>query len=554
MLTVELSGFKKKVLDDVKIIAEQANALNVQLELGQTSEVVTVGAAAPLIDTATGNISGTVTAEQIQSMPSFGRDPMQLLQLAPGAFGDGARGAGGGTQNLPATTIGGSGANTGIFATENGGQIVANGARTGENNYQIDGVGITSVSWGGTTVITPNEDSIKEIKVVTNNYDAENGRYRGAQVQMISQNGTNQLRGSAFFKWDRPSLNAFQKYNGYGKSVTKNTSDFNDFGGTVGGPILKDKLFGFFSYETLRQPTSTTIVQGWYQTPQYMALAAPGGSAAEKFLTFPGSSPTAGHRAHGRGRWPQLRRHRPARRHELPLHPGAGARHRAAAHAPARRARSIVRRAVLSWARRRRDRQPRESRRHSRSPLARDRQFVEEYSGPVQLPRRLQRHVEGPARVQYVSRPAEQRFHQRLHPRDERLSSHAGQRGRDDSLEPRILGLASERSARERGGLALARSGQQSRRAVGASQRLHPGRGRQQHDRHHPAEQPSRLRHRRARLVRPVDVRLQGHADEGGQEPHDQDGRRAHADAVRRHLPVVGAAVLLLQQHVGFSK
>ena len=101
---------------------------------------------------------------------------MQLLQLAPGAFGDGARGAAGGTQNLPATTIGGSGANTGIFATENGGQIVANGARTGENNYQIDGVGITSVSWGGTAVITPNEDSIKEIKVVTNNYDAENGR------------------------------------------------------------------------------------------------------------------------------------------------------------------------------------------------------------------------------------------------------------------------------------------------------------------------------------------------------------------------------------------
>ncbi len=293
-LTAELSGFKKKVLDDVKITAEQANALNVQLEIGQTNEVVTVAAAAPLIDTATGNISGTVTQQQLQSLPSFGRDPMQLLQLAPGAFGDASRAASGGTQNLPGTTIGGSGANTGIFATENGGQIVANGARTGENNYQIDGVGITSVSWGGTAVITPNEDSIKEIKVVTNNYDAENGRYRGAQVQIISQNGTNQIRGSAFFKWDRPGLNAFQKYNGYGNAVTKNTSDFNDFGGTVGGPILKDKLFGFFSYETLRQPQSANVVQGWYQTPQYMALAAPGGSAAEKFLTFPGSSPTAG--------------------------------------------------------------------------------------------------------------------------------------------------------------------------------------------------------------------------------------------------------------------
>ena len=108
-LSVELAGFKKKVLDNVQIIAEQSNALNVQLELGQTNETVTVNSAAALIDTATGNISGTITAQQLQTLPSFGRDPLQLLQLAPGAFGDGARGAGGGTQNLPATTIGGSG-------------------------------------------------------------------------------------------------------------------------------------------------------------------------------------------------------------------------------------------------------------------------------------------------------------------------------------------------------------------------------------------------------------------------------------------------------------
>jgi hypothetical protein len=292
-LAVEKAGFKKKVLDDVRIIAEQSNSINVELELGETTETVTVSGAAPLIDTATANISGTVTAEQIQALPSYGRDPFQLLQLAPGAFGDGARGAGGGTQNLPATTIGGTGASTGIFATENGGQIVAKGARTGENNYQIDGVGVTSVSWGGTSVITPNEDSIKEIKVVTNNYDAEYGRYRGAQVQIISQNGTNQFHGSAFIKWDRPRLNSLQEYNGYGKAVEENTTDLDDIGGTIGGPIFRNKLFGFFSYETIRRDSADTV-QGWYQTPQYMSLVAPAGSAAEKFLTFPGSSPTPG--------------------------------------------------------------------------------------------------------------------------------------------------------------------------------------------------------------------------------------------------------------------
>jgi hypothetical protein len=292
-LTVELAGFKKKVLDDVRIIAEQANSINVALEIGVATETVTVTNAAPVVDTATANISGTVSAQQLQTLPSMGRDPFQLLQLAPGAFGDGARSTGGGTQNLPGTTIGGTSNVDGIFKTENGGQISANGARTGENNYQIDGVGVTSVSWGGTSVITPNEDSIKEIKVVTNNYDAENGRYRGAQVQVISQNGTNELHGSAFFKRVTPGMSAFQQYNGYGKAVQRNTAQFNDIGATVGGPLLRNKLFGFFSYETIRNSQSA-ITQGWYQTPQFMGTAAPAGSVAEKYLTFPGSAPAPG--------------------------------------------------------------------------------------------------------------------------------------------------------------------------------------------------------------------------------------------------------------------
>lgn len=291
-LEVELAGFKKAVLEDVRIRGEQANTVDVKLQVGGATETVNVAAVAPLIDTATAAVGSAVTAQQIQSMPSAGRDVLQLLQLAPGAFGTGAR-TSGGTENLPGTTIGGSSAGAGIFATENGGQIVANGARTGENNYQIDGVGVTSVSWGGTTVITPNEDAIKEVKIITNNYDAENGRYRGAQVQIISQNGTNDLRGSAFFKVNRPGLNAFQNYNGYGRAVQKDTALYNDIGGTVGGPILRNKLFGFFSYETIRNDAAT-IEQGWFQTPQYMALAARPGSAAERFLTFPGSSPSAG--------------------------------------------------------------------------------------------------------------------------------------------------------------------------------------------------------------------------------------------------------------------
>src|SRR6266478_1537920 len=249
-LTVEKTGFKKKVLKGVGVISEQANSVSLHLEVGQASESVTVnGDSEPLIDTETANLHGTVNAHEFQTLPSFGRDPFQLLQLAPGAFGDGAQAAGGGTGNLPQTTIGGTGGTEGVFKIENGGQITANGARTGENNYQIDGVGTTSVTWGGTSVVTPNEDSVKEVKILTDNYDAENGRYRGAQVQIISQNGTNQYHGSVFFKVHRPGLNAFTKYDGFANGPVRDDNRFNDWGATAGGPILKNRLFAFFSYE-----------------------------------------------------------------------------------------------------------------------------------------------------------------------------------------------------------------------------------------------------------------------------------------------------------------
>jgi len=293
-VAIEKTGFKRKVVDDIQIIPEQVNALNVTLDVGQLSESVTVnGSELPAIDTESGQLAGTVDAKQFQKLPSFGRDPFQLLQLAPGAFGDGAQGAGGGTQNLPSTTIGGTGGTDGVFKIENGGQIVANGARTADNNYTIDGVGTTSVTWGGTSVITPNEDSIKEVKIITDNYDAENGRYRGAQVQIISQNGTNNYHGSFFFKAHRPGLNAYTKYNGYNNGNVRDNNRFNDLGGTVGGPVIKNRLFLFFSYERIDNNAASATTSGWYETPQFRALAASGTNAAA-FYTFPGVVPNGG--------------------------------------------------------------------------------------------------------------------------------------------------------------------------------------------------------------------------------------------------------------------
>src|SRR6202011_3759835 len=145
-----------------------------------------------------------------------------------------AHGAGGDSANTPGSQgPGGPQGNASIFQTENQVQINANGQRNTANSYQIDGVEVNSLAWGGAAVITPNEESVKEVRVSSNYYSAENGRNSAAQVEVVSQNGTNQYHGSAFIKLDRPGLNAFQRYNGPGgpSADQRVTNRFNQLGG-----------------------------------------------------------------------------------------------------------------------------------------------------------------------------------------------------------------------------------------------------------------------------------------------------------------------------------
>ena len=302
-ITVEASGFQTKVLDNVQIIPEQPNSLNVQLAVAAQAQTVTVDAAnQPLMDTETPNIGGTISDNQIQHMPSFGRDVFQLTQLAPGTTGDASQSAGGGTNSLPGTQgPGGPAANTGIFATENGPQALANGGQYESNGISIDGISTTSAVWGGTTVITPTEDSVDNVRVLSNGYDAENGRFSGAQIQVTTKSGTNTVHGSAFFQAWRPGLNAYQRYNGPGslnpgtpnqRGLLKDTQQFNQIGGSVGGPLWKNRVFAFFAYETERNNSQVTST-GWYETSAFDKLA-PSGSIASKFLSTPGAGVNAG--------------------------------------------------------------------------------------------------------------------------------------------------------------------------------------------------------------------------------------------------------------------
>jgi hypothetical protein len=289
-VVVEKAGFEREEFTNVNVIADQPNGLNVQLKLGTATETVKVDASKlPPIDTESGSISGTVTEEEIQKLPSTGRDVFQLAQLALGSFGDGAQTAAG-THNLPYTEGGadGSTATSSIFGTANGAQIITDGTRQGQNNYTIDGVGVTDVNYGGASVITPSEESVKEIKIISNNYDAEYGRWAGGQVQVTSANGTNDFHGSAFFKVDRPGLNAYAKWGGTFGLPQRNNADFNQIGGSLGGPIWKNRIFFFFSYETLRSSAKQTG-SGWIETPQLLQLA-PSGSIASKFTSYPGTA------------------------------------------------------------------------------------------------------------------------------------------------------------------------------------------------------------------------------------------------------------------------
>src|SRR5215468_4130918 len=294
-VTVEKTGFKKNTIDNYVPVADQPNGLNLELEVGTPSETVNVSAEdiAP-IETQTATISGTVNSNQVQHLPSFGRDVFQLIQLAPGVFGDGRQGGGGGGANLAGTQgPGATGGSGGIFQTENGPQALAVGQQYENNSISIDGISTTSAVWGGTTIITPSEESIENVKVVSHGYDAENGRFSGAQVQVTSKSGTNRYHGSLFWTAHRPGLDAFQRYNGEGNSVLRDHNFFNQIGGSVGGPIWKNKIFAFFAYETVREPQHASPDNGWYETSAFDG-SAPTGSIASTYLSFPGGTPVGG--------------------------------------------------------------------------------------------------------------------------------------------------------------------------------------------------------------------------------------------------------------------
>ena len=311
---VEAASFKKATTPDVEAAAEAQRGLDVKLQPGTAQESVTVTETIGGLETENANVAGSISSQQIVDLPEYGRDPYQLLRLAPGVFADSARQGNGNSLGIP-QQVGPGGSNSQIFQTENQVQAIADGQRVSANNFILDGVSVNSLEWGGTAVVTPNQESVQEVSVAANSYSAQDGRNSGAQVKVISKNGTNDWHGSAFFKINDKGLNAFNKF--YGPTnvplsqltceagtpseftITashcpeRSDQKYRDYAGSIGGPIFKNRLFFFFSYEGVRLNNTVPVRSVTLETPefeQYVVQNNPGSIAAQIFST-PGITP-----------------------------------------------------------------------------------------------------------------------------------------------------------------------------------------------------------------------------------------------------------------------
>jgi Carboxypeptidase regulatory-like domain/TonB dependent receptor len=292
-LAVTAKGFKESDFPDVTLDAESARDIDVKLAAGGSNETVSVSAdSTPQLQTSDASIQTTIDADTIQSLPTYGSDPYELLRIAPGITGDGSRGGNGDANFLP-NAAGPGGSNSGIFQTENQVQITADGQRQADNNFMIDGVSVNSLSHGGSAVVTPNIEAVGQITVISTSYDASDGRNSGAQIKVVTKSGTNQLHGSGYFQYDEPGLNSFNRWGGpQGALPERVDNKSRTYAASLGGPIWKDKVFLFASYEGYSTASNATTT-AYVETDAYRqaVIANRVGGVTAAILSDPGVVP-----------------------------------------------------------------------------------------------------------------------------------------------------------------------------------------------------------------------------------------------------------------------
>jgi len=238
-LEVTAQGFKKFVRSGITLQVNVPARVDASLEVGNMAQSVTVNGGAPLVNTVTPEIGRTIQNEEISNLPLVNRNVYELLELTPGvqnsSFNPG--------QPNPVITLGYPEQRTFINGGVDGG--------AGSVSYYLDG-GINMTGLRNTGNILPNPDAIQEYRVETNNYGAQYGKMSSGVIDVITKSGTNNFHGSAFEYWRDNVLNA----NNWGSLLPTPPLRRNQFGGTLGGPIIKNKTFFFVSYQGLRQLSS----------------------------------------------------------------------------------------------------------------------------------------------------------------------------------------------------------------------------------------------------------------------------------------------------------
>ena len=242
-VAAEAPGFKTETRGTLVVRVQDRVRLDFALAVGSVSENVVVTAETPTIQTDTSSLGEVLSTKEMTQLPLNGRDYIQLATLTTGVV----------------RTSSGTNGNTGGSSTGGLNSFVANGTRGTLNNFLLDGIDNNSNDNGG-VVLRTNVDAIQEFKLQTNTYSAEFGRSAGAVVNAITKSGTNRYHGNLFEFFRNSALDARD----YFELPTDKKASFkeNQFGGTLGGPIVKDKLFWFGDYQAtiIRNPLTFTSV------------------------------------------------------------------------------------------------------------------------------------------------------------------------------------------------------------------------------------------------------------------------------------------------------
>src|SRR6267143_2486397 len=257
-VTMSKTGFAG-FAETIEILIGQTATVNAELQTGSMSEIIEVTSEAPIVDLAKTSVSQNITPSEVEELPMVGRDVANLAYLAPGV--------------KPADSY---------DPTKNRYAILSVNGQDGRNvNVTVNGVDNKDNTVGGPVMQLPLE-AVQEFVISTQRFSAANGRSEGAAINLITKAGTNNYHGSAFGFFREQQFNAENVFEQKAKQKGPYSRQF--FGGSIGGPIIKDKLFGFFAIERQRESTSVS------EDPSALAeltLAQNAGLAAQPSAIIP---------------------------------------------------------------------------------------------------------------------------------------------------------------------------------------------------------------------------------------------------------------------------